>query len=184
LPRLTGMQCDANDRRKLLEPKPGEWLDPAAFAEVIRLTPLVSIDLIVRSPQGRVLVGKRKHEPAKNTFFVAGSRITKNETLAGAFERIAREELGFPLRLDHSKFRGAYEHFYPTNRFEAAGFGTHYVVLAYEVTLDAEPKSLPLDQHGEYAWMTVAELLASPEVHDNTKAYFRAEPHGPARKTQ
>lgn len=155
------------------EPKPGEWLEARDFAEVIRLTPLVSIDLIVRSPDGRVLVGRRKHEPARNTLFVVGSRITKNETLAGAFERIAQEELGVSLEIRRAKFRGAYEHFYPTNRFEVEGFGTHYVVLAYEVTVALDAAALPAEQHGEYVWKTVADLLASPEVHENTKAYFR-----------
>jgi hypothetical protein len=27
----------------------------------------------------------------------------------------------------------AYEHFYPTNRYRCADYGTHYIVLAYEV---------------------------------------------------
>ena len=158
------------------EPKPGEWLEPGDFASVIRLTPLVSIDLIIRAPDRRVLVGRRKNEPAKDTLFVPGSRITKNETLAKAFERIAREELGIQLRIQQAKFRGAFEHFYATNRFEVAGFGTHYIVLAYEVTLSLDLAELPAEQHGEYVWKTEAELLASSEVHENTKAYCRGIP--------
>jgi colanic acid biosynthesis protein WcaH len=46
------------------------------------------------------------------------------------------------------------------------------VVLGYELVLAVMPTALPLEQHGEYAWMTEAELLASPAVHGNTKAYF------------
>jgi colanic acid biosynthesis protein WcaH len=155
------------------EPKPGEWLSPSDFATVIRLTPLVSIDLIVRSSEGRVLVGRRKHEPAKGTYFVTGGRITKNESRAAAFQRIAREELGLDARLEHARFVGVYDHFYPANRLEQAGYGTHYVSIAYELTLHQSPSALPLDQHGEYAWLTVRELLANPEVHENTKAFFR-----------
>ncbi len=159
--------------RSTSEPQPGQWLDPEDFAAIIRLTPLISIDLVVRTPDGRVLVGRRKHEPAKGTFFVPGSRITKNETQDAAFRRIAREELGLELAIENARLLGVYEHLYPTNRLERAGFGTHYIVLGYEVNLPQQPASLPQDQHGEYGWMTPAELLASAEVHENTKAYFR-----------
>lgn len=156
------------------EPKPGQWISPTDFANVIRLTPLVAIDLIVHAPGGGVLVGRRLNEPAKGMLFVPGSRISKNETLAGAFRRITLEELGLELPLEQARFAGVFEHFYPTNRFERSGFGTHYIVLAHELRLALEPDSLPTDQHGEYLWLTPIEILASPEVHENTKAYFRS----------
>lgn len=155
------------------EPEPGQWLEPADFANVVRLTPLVSIDIAVRSPDRRVLVGRRKYEPARNTFFLVGGRITKNESRAAAFRRLTREELGIEKGLEAARFLGVYDHFYPANRFEHPGFGTHYVVLGYELVLPAIPATLPAEQHGEYVWMTEAELLAHPAVHENTKAYFR-----------
>ena len=155
------------------EPKPGEWIAPEDFANVIRLTPLVAIDLIVRCPEGRVLVGRRINEPAKGLLFVPGSRISKNETRAAAFARITKEELGIQAPIDQALFKGVYEHLYPTNRFERPGFGTHYITLAYELRLSLDRAQLPADQHGEYLWLTPEELTQSAEVHDNTKAYFR-----------
>src|SRR5258708_983414 len=155
------------------EAKPGEWIAPEDFANVIRLTPLVAIDLIVRSPEGRVLVGRRINEPAKGLLFVPGSRISKNETRAAAFKRITQEELGVQLPIEQARFVGVYDHLYRANRFKRAGFGTHYVTLAYELRLALNPAQLPTDQHGEYHWLTPNELLQSDEVHDNTKAYFR-----------
>ncbi len=156
-----------------LEPKPGEWMDEAEFEAVVRLTPLVSIDLIVRSPDGKVLLGHRINEPAKGFYFAPGGRVSKNETLDAAFRRISREELGIEGDIRSSRFMGVYEHFYPTNRMQKPGFGTHYIVLAYELTLPLAIDKLPKDQHGEYAWMSIAEVLSSPKVHENTKAYFR-----------
>jgi colanic acid biosynthesis protein WcaH len=156
------------------EPKPGEWIAPNEFANVIRLTPLVAIDLIVRSPEGLVLVGRRVNEPAKGLLFVPGSRISKNETQAAAFKRITLEELGIELPMEQARFVGVYEHLYSTNRFGHAGFGTHYIVLAHELRRTLDVSKLPTDQHGEYLWLTPEQLLASNEVHDNTKAYFRA----------
>lgn len=155
------------------EPKPGEWMAPSDFEQVIRLTPLVAIDLIARSPNGKVLVGRRTYEPAKDSLFVPGGRITKNESRAAAFERLSREELGLPLTIEDARFLCVAEHFYANNRFGKAGFGTHYVTLAYEIKLAQETAALPREQHGEYLWLTPAELLKSPEVHENTKAYFR-----------
>ena len=157
------------------EPRPGQWLAAQDFAHVVRLTPLVSMDILVRAPDGRVLVGRRINEPAKNCFFLVGGRITKNESRAAAFRRLTREELGVESDIEQARFLGVYDHFYPTNRFEQEGFGTHYVVLGYELDLFVEPAALPKDQHGEYVWMTEQELLKSPEVHENTKAYFRGE---------
>jgi colanic acid biosynthesis protein WcaH len=155
------------------EPEPGARLAAGDFENVIRLTPLVSIDMIIRSTDGRVLVGRRNHEPAKGCFFVPGGRITKNETVAAAFRRLTLDELGAEKKIEEARFLGVYEHFYPTNRFEQGAFGTHYVVLGYELTSPVQDALLPKEQHGEYAWRTEAELLNGPEVHEHTKAYFR-----------
>jgi colanic acid biosynthesis protein WcaH len=154
------------------EPEPGQRLTPEEYSSVVRLTPLVAIDIIVRSPEGRVLVGHRKYEPAKGRYFTTGGRITKNETLAAAFRRISMAELGVEKEIKDARFVGVYEHFYSTNHHELRGFGTHYVVLAYELTSREQDLPLPEDQHGEFAWMNEAELLQSPEVHPNVKAYF------------
>ena len=170
------MQKQLSSTRKVpREPKPGEWIAPADFAKVIRLTPLVAIDLVVRDPEGHVLVGRRTNEPAKGFLFVPGSRISKNETKAAAFKRITREELGVELNLENAQLLGVYEHFYDTNRFEIPGFGTHYVVIAYELTLSIGLESLPRDQHGEYLWLKPNDLVRSSEVHENTKAYFHTK---------
>ena len=154
------------------EPAPGARLAPLDFEHIIRLTPLVAIDLVVRSPDGRILVGYRKYEPAKECFFNPGGRITKNETLAAAFRRISLAELGVQRQIEEGRFLGVYEHFYATNNPERPGFGTHYVVLAYGLTAPQQDLQLPNDQHGEFTWLTEAELLQSPQVHQYTKNYF------------
>src|SRR3954466_13792753 len=56
-----------------------EHLSDAQFADVVRLAPLVSIDLVIRDPDGDVLVGLRTNAPAKGFWFVPGGRIRKNE---------------------------------------------------------------------------------------------------------
>ena len=119
------------------------------------------------------MLGRRKNEPAKNLLFVPGGRITKNETLRAAFRRLTLTELGLEKKIEEARLVGVYEHLYRENRLERNGFGTHYVVLAYELAAALPAAGLPMDQHGEYLAITEAELLARPDVHENTKAYFR-----------
>ena len=40
--------------------------------EVIKNAPLVSIDIIVKNKDGKILLGFRNNEPAKNTWFIPG----------------------------------------------------------------------------------------------------------------
>ena len=144
------------------------------FLEVVERTPLVSIDLIVRRSDGRVLLGKRTNEPAKGYWFVPGGRIHKNERLVDAFRRICEAELGKAMEISDAKFLGVFEHLYPTNFADKPGTGTHYVVLAYELETDGLPDKLPADQHGEFDWFDVRRILKTEAVHENTRAYFQA----------
>ena len=144
------------------------------FLDVVRLTPLVSIDLIVSDVHGRILVGRRRNRPARGTWFVPGGRILKDETLDAAFARIAAAELGIEnLARSAARFDGVFEHHYGDNFANEPDVSTHYVVLAYAVSL---PGTAPLgrpDQHSDYLWLSPTELLARTDVHENTKAYFR-----------
>jgi colanic acid biosynthesis protein WcaH len=142
------------------------------FARIVRLTPLVSIDLVVKDPQGRALVGLRVNEPAKGKYFVPGRVILKNETIQDAFARILTAEIGIEASLDDAAFLGVFEHFYDTNRFGDPDYGTHYVVLAYEICLDQRPLIKTDSQHSHVRWMSEAEICREDGVHPNTKAYF------------
>jgi colanic acid biosynthesis protein WcaH len=145
------------------------------WLEVIQRAPLVSIDLIVRSADGRILLGLRSNRPARDTWFVPGGVIRKGETIDQAFTRIATVELGRPLLRADASFKGVYEHFYDDNFAGAADIATHYVVLAYEITVPNVDAQGPLDQHRELRLFTPQQLLADAAVHDNTKAYFTGQ---------
>lgn len=142
--------------------------------DVIKRVPLAAIDLIISRNDGKVLLGLRRNEPAKNWWFIQGGRIAKNETLDAAFARIYREEVGSTAIKE--KYRaGIFEHIYTTNRFGDPGFGTHYVVVAYHIRVDDIPlEKLPRDQHSDYKWSTPDELMKDTTVHKTTKAYFAA----------
>ncbi|MCF5910724.1 GDP-mannose mannosyl hydrolase [Aeromonas veronii] len=150
------------------------FLDKETFRTVVRSAPLVSIDLVVINSQGQVLLGQRTNRPAQGFWFVPGGRILKNEAMAAAFLRLSKAELGLASELGDAEFLGVYEHFY-TDNFSGTDFSTHYVVLGYRLVHDLDLNSLPDAQHHSYRWFDVAELLASVQVHDNTKAYFLSD---------
>lgn len=149
-------------------------LSESNFLDVIRLTPLVSIDLIVTDIHGRVLVGQRRNRPARGTWFVPGGRVQKDETLDAAFMRIVEDELGISgMERSAARFYGVFEHRYPDNFAGAPGITTHYIVLAYEIALTGSAPIGRFDQHSHYAWLQPDELLLREDVHENTKAYCR-----------
>ncbi|ARP87420.1 GDP-mannose mannosyl hydrolase [Bordetella genomosp. 9] len=149
-------------------------LSPERFRQAVDMLPLVSIDLLVRDPRGRYLLGLRGNPPAQRHWFVPGGRIRKGEALADALRRLSREELGVALPPSQWRFQGVYEHFYDVNFAGEPGMATHYVVLAYETRLGQEslPASLPATQHLGYRWDTPEEAAAAADVHPYTKAYF------------
>jgi colanic acid biosynthesis protein WcaH len=145
-------------------------LPQEVFATVVRHAPLVSIDLIVRDPAGALLLGRRVNRPAQGFWFVPGGRVRKGESLDDAFARIACDELGAALRRADCRFTGVYEHMYP-DHFGGADFGTHYVVLAYEVQMAPAALRLPTVQHEAYVWLGAEEMRRRDDVHGYTKAY-------------
>jgi len=84
--------------------------------------------------------------------------------------RIAKNELNIELKF-MPKFIGVFEHFYDDSIYE--NVSTHYVNLAYEYEVKEIP-DLPIEQHNEYQWFSIDELLESKQVHKYVKDYFRS----------
>jgi len=127
-------------------------LDDATFKTVVDSAPLISIDILARK-NNKVLLGKRVNKPAQGYYFSTGGRVNKNETVNSAMGRIAKSE-----------------HFYDDSIYESVL--THYVNLAYEHEVK-EVLDLPTEQHTEYEWFSINELLESKQVHKYVKDYFR-----------
>lgn len=146
-------------------------MDPKAFLEIVRQTPLVSIDLLIRDADDRLLMGLRVNEPAAGFWFVPGGRILKDETLPDAFARITMAELGTSPDFSGARLVGAFTHRYNTNFERVEGIGTHYVVLAYELATALDIDRLPKDQHDRYRWVGAGDDAG---VHENSRVYFEA----------
>mgnify|MGYP006409920677 FL=1 len=144
-------------------------LDSKTFKTVINSTPLISIDLLVKK-DNKILLGKRINKPAQGYLFSIGGRVYKNESIQQATARIAKTELNIELKLT-PKFIGVFEHFYDDGIYKDVS--THYINLAYEVDINNEMLNLPTEQHNEYQWLSIDELLKSKQVHKYVKDYFR-----------
>ncbi|OGQ58700.1 MAG: GDP-mannose mannosyl hydrolase [Deltaproteobacteria bacterium RIFCSPLOWO2_02_FULL_53_8] len=150
------------------------FLDDVTFRTVVDATPLVSIDLIVRRGDGKILLGQRRNRPAEGFWFVPGGRIRKGETLDAAFRRLSLSELGVVVARSDCRLLGVYEHIYEDSVFGPApeAPSTHYVVLGYEVRWAGFSElELPLEQHSGYRWFDPDAMLQAGHVHANTKAY-------------
>ena len=143
-------------------------LDDQIFKTVVDSAPLISIDILMKK-DNKILLGKRINKPAQDYFFSIGGRINKNETIDNAMARVALNELNIELK-SVPKFIGVFEHFYDDSIYKDVS--THYLNLAYEYEMEEIP-DLPTEQHSEYKWFTVNELLNSDQVHKYTKDYFR-----------
>ena len=154
-----------------------QWLSKETFKTIVDTTPLVSIDLLVRDAEGRILVGKRVNRPAQGFWFVPGGRILKNERLSDAFVRLTEAELGIRLDITSARYLGLYEHFYDDSIFTDDGcdVSTHYVVNGFEVILPDGYSGLPYEQHNEYQWLTEGEFVSSDEVHVHSRWYLDDE---------
>jgi len=150
------------------------FLSQEDFATVVRSTPLISIDLIVENARGEFLLGERTNRPAQGYWFVPGGRVQKDEPLASAFERLTLAELGTCLPMSAGEFYGVWQHFYDDN-FSGRDFSTHYIVLGFRVRVDENTLTLPPEQHGAWRWMKPDAIVNSENVHDNSRAYFRAD---------
>lgn len=143
-------------------------LDNQTFRTVVNSTPLISIDILVKRDNA-ILLGKRVNNPAQGYLFSVGGRVHKNEKINSAIIRIAKNELNIDLK-SMPRFIGVFEHFYDDSIYQDVS--THYVNLAYETEIKEE-LNLPTEQHNEYQWLTIAELLKSEQVHRYVKNYFK-----------
>ena len=143
-------------------------LDDATFKTIIDSVPLISIDILLKK-DNKFLLGRRVNKPAQGYFFSIGSRINKNESIDNAMARVALNELNIDLK-STPDFIGVFEHFYDDSMYE--NVSTHYVNIAYEYEMKETP-DLPNEQHSEYKWFTIDELLESTQVHKYTKDYYK-----------
>lgn len=150
------------------------YLSEVDFRQAIASVPLVSVDLLIVNG-GKLLLGQRRDEPARGTWFVPGGRIRRGEAIAEALQRVWRAEIVGDMPTAQPQLVGAYEHFYDC-AFDGSAVATHYVVLAYRLEV-ADAVVLQSLSHDQQWWAPInthpSEHAGRP-VHPNAGAYFSA----------
>jgi colanic acid biosynthesis protein WcaH len=143
------------------------------FKQVVKNTNLLAFDLIIQNNNNEIFLAERNNSPAKGYYFVPGGRVFKNENLNSALERTLNDEVGLKLNdFGSITHKGLYEHIYDDNVFSDFNFNTHYIVYAIELKYLGTGKIVLDQQHHEYKFMKIHELLDSDVVHEFTKNYF------------
>jgi colanic acid biosynthesis protein WcaH len=129
---------------EMMKPKrPNRWL----FKRIIKNTPLVSIDLIIKNSNGDYLLNFRGNHPAYHKWFFFGGSIKKPEKPRDAFLSIIKREFFSVLKLDFNdaKFTKLAVHQYKedlTGYVKTNEEGIQYYVLCYEFTKDISDSEL------------------------------------------
>ena len=143
------------------------------YYNIISQTTLTSTDLILYY-NGKILLGYRNNEPAKNYWFTPGNRTGKMETLQQGFDRLINNELGLDnsiIPFENTKLVGVYDHIY-NNNFRDEKFGTHYIVSCFLYQLDKKVYINHDKQHSDIKWFCISEIENNKEVHQYVKNYI------------
>ena len=134
------------------------FLSPEPYRELIRVAPVLCVDLVLRSPDGKYILFKRNNEPLKGRWWVAGGRVFKGETALDACRRKLLEETG--IVADGFTFLGFFEDVFPCSFVADEPY--HAVSLVFEATID--PAMIRVDaQHSE--WGLFDELPEDCVIH-------------------
>jgi len=114
---------------------------------------------------GQILLGKRRNEPLKGTWFTPGGRIHKNETWQDALLRIAEVELGLSgIAVEDFALMGVWDHFYSNSAVDQ-NTSTHYVNLPHNAEFKSRPQITLDDQHSEFEWFDLAVVAKDEKFH-------------------
>lgn len=101
-----------------------EKLSYEEFLESLRLSPRLTVEIVVANDKGEILLLKRDKEPFKDHWHLPGSFLLKGESIGECFRRISLDEIGTELTYSDGKFEGLFENLDGDPR----GHILHYVI--------------------------------------------------------
>lgn len=128
------------------------------YSKIIENMPIPCVDAVITHGQ-KFLLGKRNNRPVRNSWWLIGGRILKNETLVNALKRKITEETGLvPKKIE---FVTVTETVFPDSEF---GHPVHTINSLFLVEVEQESVS-PDIQHSELKWFT----KINPRWHSHVK---------------
>lgn len=100
-------------------------LNNKQFVQSFKDVPRLAINLLIKNPEGKILLTKRAIPPQKGYWHYPGSFLRKNEKIKDCINRIAQKELGIKIVNSKTKLLGVFEN---TNK-DPRG---HVIDIVYE----------------------------------------------------
>ena len=124
------------------------------YEQILENMPVLCIDIVVLH-KGKVLLVQRGEEPEKNSWWLVGGRVYKNESFDEAVKRKVFEEVGLNVRI--IKELGLYDYRFNKSRFPNLKTGIHTPTSVYIVE-PIEEVNIKLDGTSiNYRWITHIE---------------------------
>jgi len=133
------------------------YIDEALYRRIVEVMPIPCVDLLVTEPEGRILLVKRKKEPAAGQWWFPGGRVHFGETREEAASRKLKEECGLTaLRLSEL---GTLDVILPLPK---PGTLSHGITTLFAASVPNMGVPVLDSQSSEARWRTRAEWLAEP----------------------
>jgi ADP-ribose pyrophosphatase YjhB (NUDIX family) len=120
------------------------------YSRIVQVMPIPCVDLLVTDREGRVLLIKRKHEPAAGQWWFPGGRVHFGETRAAAAVRKLKEECG--LHAAFAEELGTYDVILDAS---AAGYMSHGITTLFQIRVENRTPVELDDQSIAFDWRTV-----------------------------
>lgn len=118
-------------------------INKKVYKQILDLMPICCVDLVLYN-KGKILLAKRKNNPAKDQWWVPGGRVLKNEKLTDSVKRKAKDELGVDVNI--KKVIGIYEIKFNKGPFKNIKNGIHNISVNFLVELKNEKDCIKLDK--------------------------------------
>jgi ADP-ribose pyrophosphatase YjhB (NUDIX family) len=107
---------------------PAGWMPLEEFTSIYSRVPRLSVDLLLRTPEG-ILLTKRSTDPCKGQWHIPGGTVLFGERLVDAVHRIAKGELGITVEV------GNHVGFIEYAKLAASGYFGWSMAVVYEVVM-------------------------------------------------
>lgn len=163
-------ECTDDDVRWLRHvTESAKFIPKNVYSHIVRDSIVCCVDVIMRRPDGTILLIRRGTEPTRGYWWYIGGRMLRGETFFDAAVRKARDEAG--IEATPLKVIGVWNAFYPTSEWDGPSEHTRRGTQTVNtvVLCDVDTTSLvALDSTSEeHRWVPYRDILREGEkVYD------------------